>query len=478
MVAFEQQHSAFCVRDFPQVWHSFVHAFVDASLAKGRAAPRPTDEVQPLPTVLPAVPRLVAVGDLHGDLAKTRRAFRIAGLVDDRDRWVGDQLDRGDEELEVLFWLERVQQEAARAGGAVHIMNGNHETMNVHGQFRYATQGGTAGFGRWRHLRAVEEALKGQCGCDTSALLPATLRAALAAPAPPADEAKRARIEALRPGGEITKRFFARHPTVLQVGSTVFVHGGLLPQHVEHGLERINQETQAWLLGDHVAASAAAAPRLAAASPAEGGHHLPSERAAAVAAGGGALPAVQQGAQAADAAAAPAAALGVPLAAAAAAPAPAAAPPPRPQFLSGRDAVVWSRHYSWAKEDEERCECGLLAETLRKLPGASRMVVGHTIQRQIDSACDGQVYRIDVGMSKGCRDGLPEVLEILNDTEIRRIADVAPCVKETKQEAQQAQQAGGGTSAEASGNSVKAGARPDAKGTGRAAVAATAVPCR
>ncbi len=29
---------------------------------------------------------------------------------------VGDQLDRGDQELEVLFWLERVQREAERAG--------------------------------------------------------------------------------------------------------------------------------------------------------------------------------------------------------------------------------------------------------------------------------------------------------------------------------------------------------------------------
>jgi hypothetical protein len=45
--------------------------------------------------------------------------------------------------------------------------------------------------------------------------------------------------------GEVTRRFFARHPTVLQVGSTVFVHGGLLPQHVDYGLERINKETQA-----------------------------------------------------------------------------------------------------------------------------------------------------------------------------------------------------------------------------------------
>lgn len=33
----------------------------------------------------------------------------------------------------------------------------------------------------------------------------------------------------------------ARHPVVLQIGSNVFVHAGLLPSHVEYGLERINR---------------------------------------------------------------------------------------------------------------------------------------------------------------------------------------------------------------------------------------------
>ena len=40
---------------------------------------------------------------------------------------VGDQLDRGDHELEILYFLERLQREAARAGGALHVLNGNHE---------------------------------------------------------------------------------------------------------------------------------------------------------------------------------------------------------------------------------------------------------------------------------------------------------------------------------------------------------------
>ena len=39
--------------------------------------------------MLPAVPRLVAIGDLHGDLKKAQRAFRLGGLTDENDRWIG-----------------------------------------------------------------------------------------------------------------------------------------------------------------------------------------------------------------------------------------------------------------------------------------------------------------------------------------------------------------------------------------------------
>lgn len=50
--------------------------------------------------------------------------------------------------------------------------------------------------------------------------------------------------------------------------------------------------------------------------------------------------------------------------------------PSPPKFLRGRDSVVWSRHYSWNEEDSKDCECGLLKETLGRLPGATRMVGG------------------------------------------------------------------------------------------------------
>lgn len=73
---------------------------------------------------------------------------------------VGDQLDRGDQEVEILYFLERLQREAAAAGGALHILNGNHETMNVAGQFRYATSGGVSEFLRWHIVQSIGAGMK------------------------------------------------------------------------------------------------------------------------------------------------------------------------------------------------------------------------------------------------------------------------------------------------------------------------------
>jgi len=52
---------------------------------------------------------------------------------------VGDQLDRGGNEVAILYFLERISAEAKKEGGAVVTMNGNHETLNVAARYRYAT---------------------------------------------------------------------------------------------------------------------------------------------------------------------------------------------------------------------------------------------------------------------------------------------------------------------------------------------------
>ena len=66
---------------------------------------------------LPGSARLVAIGDIHGDLTALRGALRLAGAIDTDDKWIGkdltvvqtgDQVDRGDQDREVLDLLEKL----------------------------------------------------------------------------------------------------------------------------------------------------------------------------------------------------------------------------------------------------------------------------------------------------------------------------------------------------------------------------------
>eukprot|EP00850_Spirogloea_muscicola_P007005 SM000034S12759 [mRNA] locus=s34:515130:515745:- [translate_table: standard] len=57
---------------------------------------------------------------------------------------LGDVLDRGDDEIAILSLLHHLDFEARQQGGAVYLVNGNHETMNVGEDFRYVTAGGLA----------------------------------------------------------------------------------------------------------------------------------------------------------------------------------------------------------------------------------------------------------------------------------------------------------------------------------------------
>jgi len=67
--------------------------------------------------------------------------------------------------------------------------------------------------------------------------------------------------------------------------------------------------------------------------------------------------------------------------------------------------------------------CAELGRVLGAL-SAQRMVVGHTVQQQgINSACDGKVWRIDVGLSR-FYGGKPSVLEIQGE-QVRALTEGA-----------------------------------------------------
>ncbi len=220
----------------------FAYLFVGVMLPCQAAEAAVTPETLP-PSVLPAAERIIAVGDIHGDLEAARAALRLGGVLDQDDRWcggttvlvqTGDLLDRGDDEQALLELFARLAREAAAEGGAVHVLHGNHELLNIELDFRYVTE---AGFADFEDSPGVSQAL---AGLDSNPTLQAALEGL--------DRKQHARAAAFAPGGPAA-RLLASHPVVLQIGQILFVHAGLRPVHAGRGLEAINRESHDWLLG-------------------------------------------------------------------------------------------------------------------------------------------------------------------------------------------------------------------------------------
>ncbi|GMH33894.1 hypothetical protein BSKO_01728 [Bryopsis sp. KO-2023] len=196
----------------------------------------PVVRASPPPTYVSAPGRVIAIGDLHGDLQKTLNSLRIAGVMEqDKDGapvWcggdttvvqLGDVLDRGDCEIGIIMLLRDLGKQATKEGGAVYMINGNHESLNICGNFRYVTRGAF-----------YESALA--AGVDRSEAMVW-------------ESQLMSRVALFSPGGLVANEL-AKNPTVLVVNDTVFAHGGLLPVHVEYGLEKINAEMAAWMRGE------------------------------------------------------------------------------------------------------------------------------------------------------------------------------------------------------------------------------------
>ena len=177
---------------------------------------------------------VMAIGDLHGDIEAARTALQIAGAIDDGDHWIGedlvvvqlgDVLDRGDGEREILDLFDRIAPEAKAAGGRLIPLLGNHEMMNVQGDLSYVTPGGFADFEDVPDLDLASPLLSGLSA------------------------KKKPRAAAFMQGGPYARRL-AKQSTIAIVGDTLFVHGGVLPKHVEYGLDAINYDAKAWMLWD------------------------------------------------------------------------------------------------------------------------------------------------------------------------------------------------------------------------------------
>ncbi|KAL7230955.1 hypothetical protein ACSBR2_009265 [Camellia fascicularis] len=133
---------------------------------------------------------------------------------------------------------------------SLQTMNANYKIMNIDGNFRFITKSLLNEFRVWADWYCVGNSMKSLCdGLGKPKDLYRGLPLAVPNLKQEISDGVRARVAALRPEGPISSRFLANNLTIIVVGDSVFVHGCLLPNHVDYGLDRINEEGVDWISG-------------------------------------------------------------------------------------------------------------------------------------------------------------------------------------------------------------------------------------
>ena len=108
-----------------------------------------------------------------------------------------------------MDFLDELNDQAEVYGGGVYCILGNHELMNVVGNFTYSG----------------EESVKCFGGVE-------------------------GRKKAFKPGGIIAKRFACSRNAVMKIGSFLFVHGGMSEKHLKKNIKEINSVMRNFLKGN------------------------------------------------------------------------------------------------------------------------------------------------------------------------------------------------------------------------------------
>lgn len=95
------------------------------------------------------VDSIAAISDIHGEFKSYINLMKSLGIIDDSMNWkfgkghlvvLGDCFDRGNMVTEVLWHLFGLEKQAATAGGMVHMLLGNHETLMLRKDSRYLNE--------------------------------------------------------------------------------------------------------------------------------------------------------------------------------------------------------------------------------------------------------------------------------------------------------------------------------------------------
>jgi len=194
------------------------------------------------------VPRVVAIGDVHGSHDVLLTLLNGLGLVGPDLSWtggpthlvlVGDLLDRGNAERQVMDAIRALLPEAALAGGMLHVLLGNHEVMNLVRDLRYVSDEGYSSFAGLESPDEREDAFRQYLdGMRGSGMTDDALRQGFDKAYPPGYFG---RIKTLGPGGEYAAWLMAQS-VVIKINGAIFVHGGLTEDVASQGPDKIRQQ--------------------------------------------------------------------------------------------------------------------------------------------------------------------------------------------------------------------------------------------
>jgi len=198
--------------------------------------------------------RVVAVGDVHGDLEALVSILQKAEIIDDQRRWsggnatlvqTGDILDRGAQDRQVMDLLMELEKEAPKGGGRVVVLLGNHEMMNIMGDLSYVAPAAYTSFvdgeSEQRRQKAYQDYLqlikqRGQALGNPTGITSEVEQQWMEEHPPGFVEYR----EALKPKGKYGS-WLRNRPAIVQIADTLFLHGGIHPNLATLKVQEINQ---------------------------------------------------------------------------------------------------------------------------------------------------------------------------------------------------------------------------------------------
>ena len=208
------------------------------------------------PTILPAQPRIIVLGDIHGDYKLAITLLKLGRVIDDNNNWIGgstyvvqagDQIDScrpvgpmtcdkavttmndRQDDIKILELFNELDKQARQHHGKVISLLGNHELMNIEGELNYVSRNNMKMFKNYKDNIHPDIKFK---------------------------SAKEARTHAFAPANEIGVMLGCTRLPCVVIGSNLFVHAGIINRLIDKleinensDLESISIALRQWLLG-------------------------------------------------------------------------------------------------------------------------------------------------------------------------------------------------------------------------------------